>query len=83
MEWNLSERMHAILKNTEELSKSLIQKEGTLGLLLHDQRLYEQLSQTTQTLHALLKGIQRHPQRYVHFSLFGAKQPLAKAKKSA
>jgi len=42
-----------------------------LGLLLSDERLYEELTNSAQNLGRLLEDLQANPRRYVHFSLFG------------
>lgn len=47
--------------------------EGTLGKLLSDEKLYEELVKTNKELSNLLNDIQLHPERYIHFSVFGAK----------
>lgn len=47
--------------------------EGSLGLLVNDKRLYENLSQTSDDLDKLLVDMKANPKRYVHFSLFGKK----------
>lgn len=49
----------------------LTEKEGSLGLLLHDKKLYENLASTAASLDSLLNDVQSNPKRYVHFSLFG------------
>jgi phospholipid/cholesterol/gamma-HCH transport system substrate-binding protein len=47
--------------------------EGTLGKLLGDDSLYNELVQTNQELQNLVNDLQVHPERYIHFSVFGAK----------
>lgn len=61
---------------TEEL-KGLVHKintgEGSLGQLMNDKRLYENLNAAGASLDSLLVDLKKHPKRYVHFSLFGRK----------
>lgn len=46
---------------------------GTLGKLIHDDKLYLELVETNQQLQELVEDITVHPERYIHFSVFGAK----------
>jgi phospholipid/cholesterol/gamma-HCH transport system substrate-binding protein len=47
--------------------------EGTLGKLLGDDELYKQLVQTNKDLQNLVNDLTVHPERYIHFSVIGAK----------
>lgn len=47
--------------------------EGTLGKLLKDEQLYNELNKTNHRLQHLVEDIEAHPERYIHFSVFGAK----------
>jgi phospholipid/cholesterol/gamma-HCH transport system substrate-binding protein len=47
--------------------------DGTLGLLLTDTRLYNNLTATTNKLNLLLDDLRLHPKRYVNVSVFGRK----------
>jgi phospholipid/cholesterol/gamma-HCH transport system substrate-binding protein len=49
------------------------QNDGTIGLLLNDPKLYNNLEQTAYSLNILLDDLKTHPKRYVSFSLFGKK----------
>ena len=46
---------------------------GTLGLLLNDKKLYQNLENTTRSLNILLDDLRMHPKRYVNISVFGSK----------
>ena len=46
---------------------------GTLGKLIHDESLYNELVETNQSLQNLVDDLQLHPERYIHFSVFGSK----------
>jgi phospholipid/cholesterol/gamma-HCH transport system substrate-binding protein len=45
--------------------------EGSVGKLLNDKALYDNLTAATANLSTLLADLQAYPKRYVHFSLFG------------
>jgi phospholipid/cholesterol/gamma-HCH transport system substrate-binding protein len=54
-------------------------KDGSIGLLLNDPKLYRNLESTTYKLNILLDDFRTHPKRYVNVSVFGKKdkgQPL-------
>ena len=46
---------------------------GTLGKLIHDEKLYNELVETNKDLQNLVTDLQANPSRYVHFSVFGKK----------
>ena len=45
--------------------------EGTLGKLLHDDALHNELIETNNALQSLVTDLEKNPKRYVHFSVFG------------
>lgn len=46
---------------------------GTLGKLVKDEKLYNELVETNNDLQNLLKDLELHPERYIHFSVLGAR----------
>lgn len=46
---------------------------GTIGKLIHDDSLYTELIVTNKRLQNLVDDLQAHPERYIHFSVFGRK----------
>ena len=44
--------------------KKINSKEGTLGLLIHDKKLYDEINKTVIDLDLLVKDIRLHPERY-------------------
>lgn len=57
-----------LLNNT---ISSIDNGKGSLGLLINDRQLYNELLQSSNNLSALLADIKKNPQKYVHFSIFG------------
>lgn len=45
--------------------------EGSIGLLINDTQLYDNLQKASKNLDELMIDIKEHPGRYVHFSIFG------------
>jgi len=46
---------------------------GTVGMLMNDKRLYQNLEASTRSLNILLDDFRVHPKRYVNVSVFGRK----------
>lgn len=56
-------------------------QDGTLGKLIYDPSLYTNVNATIVSADSLLVDLKANPKRYVHFSLFGAKDKKEKNKK--
>lgn len=54
--------------------------QGTVGGLLGDRALYDNLATASNNLSVLLADLKENPARYVHFSLFGVDEQKAQAK---
>ena len=61
------------LNNVEQMTAAINSREGTLGLLLHDTSLYDNMNNTMKDADALMQDLKLNPKRYVHFSVFGKK----------
>ena len=61
------------LRNVEQMTARLNSNDGTLGLLMRDQGLYNNLNATMMHADSLMIDLKSHPKRYVHFSIFGKK----------
>ena len=66
--------VNATLANLKLTTDKLNSADNSLGLLLNDRQLYDNLNGTMENASLLLLDLREHPKRYVHFSLFGSKQ---------
>lgn len=70
---NTMQQVDQTINNVKELTAKLNSNNGTLGLLMNDPSLYNNLNSTMCSADSLLTNLRQHPKRYVHFSLFGKK----------
>lgn len=64
---------NATLHSLQSTVDKLKQDEGTLGKLMNNDSVYNNLNKTLVDLDSLFIDLQENPRRYVHFSLFGGK----------
>lgn len=57
--------------NLEDMSVKLNSGEGTIGKLINNPSVYNNLEQATRQLDELIQDVKLNPKRYVHFSIFG------------
>jgi len=65
--------LNATLGDLKATIQRLNSPNGSLGLLINDKRLYNNLEATTRSLNTLLDDFRVHPKRYVNISVFGKK----------
>jgi phospholipid/cholesterol/gamma-HCH transport system substrate-binding protein len=61
------------LKSLNGMLDKVQNGDGTLSKLLNDQKMYNDLLETNKELQNLVNDLQVHPERYIHFSVLGAK----------
>jgi len=61
------------LIETKTLFAKVNSNDGTLGLLMNDKKLYQNLESSSRSLNILLDDFRVHPKRYVNVSVFGKK----------
>ena len=66
--------LEASLNNIQQITAALNNGEGTAGMLLKDDELYNKLNDVCTTAVSLLEDLKANPKRYVHFSVFGRKE---------
>ena len=69
----MTAKVNQTLANVEQMTQRLNSNEGSLGLLMRDKSLYNNLNATAASADSLLTDLKAHPKRYVHFSIFGKK----------
>lgn len=71
------------MAQTKLILEKINNSEGSLGLMVNDKALYNNLADASKSLDELLSDLKAQPKRYVNFSLFGGKdksQPLPQPK---
>lgn len=69
------------LEQLDSLVTMINSGQGSLGLLLNDDKLYNNLEQASLEIDKLAEDLRVNPERYVQFSVFGRKQKEDKPKK--
>ena len=70
---DLTNNLNKLVKNLNKVSKSLNNSNGTMGMLIQDKSIYENLEKATNELNILIEDVKLNPSRYVNFSVFGKK----------
>ena len=65
--------LKATLENASATLNNLNSGKGSAGKLMTDDSLYINLSNSLESLNALLEDMKANPKKYVHFSIFGRK----------
>ena len=68
------DHVNATLANLKVTTEKFNSTDNSLGLLLNDRALYDNLNSTAGNASKLLLDLREHPKRYVHFSVFGKKE---------
>ncbi|MDE6218094.1 MAG: MlaD family protein [Muribaculaceae bacterium] len=63
------QNVQEVTRNLEEFSRQLNSREGTLGKLMNDPQLYDQLNKVSADIDSLIIDIKRNPKRYISIKL--------------
>ena len=66
---SLTQQLQLTIDNINSLTRDLNNPDSTLGKLLHDPELYNNLSNTAASMDALLQDIKKNPKRYISIKL--------------
>lgn len=75
--------LDASLKQFDDVITKINNGEGSIGLLVNDKELYNNLSSASSQLDQLLADMKKRPKRYVSFSLLGGQKTNFKFKKTS
>lgn len=87
-----AEKLTATVEELNTLARKIDEGNGTLGQLMNDREMYDNLTAASENLSLLLADLKANPARYVHLSVFGkdvekqqekAEKRAAKAAKKA
>lgn len=67
------QRVDQTLDNVQQLTAALNSPRGTVGMLLNDPQLYQNITATMRDVDSLLIDFKQHPLRYINVSVFGKK----------
>ena len=70
---DLTNNLNELVKNFNKVSKNLNNSNGTMGMLIQDKSIYENLEKATNELNILIEDVKLNPSRYINFSVFGKK----------
>ena len=59
------------LQNINSITTKINQGEGSIGLLMKDDKIYQNFEKSTKELAELIEDIKKNPSRYVNFSIIG------------
>ena len=77
----IGNKLSIILNDLNKVTKTISKSEGTLGKIIYDPLLYNNLNNLILETKSLISELKQHPKRFVHFSLFGKKPKPYQPKK--
>ena len=67
------ESVNQTIGSVHNMMEQMQSPNGTLGKMMNDPSIYDNLNHTIQSADSLVTDLKVHPKRYVHFSVFGKK----------
>lgn len=78
---NFAAELEGAVTHLNEILASIEQENGSMGKLLNDGELYDNLTTASNNLSSLLEDLQENPHRYINISVFGS-NPTKKVEKA-
>ena len=69
----MATNLESTLESFDAVMKKIEQGEGSIGKLVNDEKLYDNLDAASKELEELLRDLKENPKRYLHISVFGKK----------
>lgn len=66
------------LAEVAQVMTKINEGKGSLGMLVNDKKLYDNLESSSKDLDKLMIDLKENPKRYIHFSVFGKKEKKSK-----
>lgn len=68
------QKLQSTSDNLKAITEKINNNQGSLGMMLNNKDLYNNLKETLGSLDALLGDLKQHPAKYINVSVFGRKQ---------
>ena len=77
----ITSNLNTLVSDLNSITSSLKNSDGTAGMLINDESIYNNLENATNQLNILIEDIKLNPDRYINFSVFGKKSKEQKKNK--
>lgn len=74
----ITSNLNTLVSDLNSITSSLKNSDGTAGMLINDESIYNNLENATNQLNILIEDIKLNPDRYINFSVFGKKNKAFK-----
>lgn len=78
---NLAQELESVAGHINGVLETIKEQSGSVGKLINDSELYDNLTSASDNLSALLEDLKQNPHRYINISVFGA-NPTKKVEKA-
>jgi len=77
----ITSNLNTLVSDLNSITSSLKNSDGTAGMLINDESIFNNLENATNQLNILIEDIKLNPDRYINFSVFGKKSKEPKKNK--
>ena len=77
----ITSNLNTLVSDLNSITSSLKNSDGTAGMLINDESIYNNLENATNQLNILIEDMKLNPDRYINFSVFGKKSKEPKKDK--